>query len=372
MTARGYLVIVLAFIGVIAALWAYLAGAEHDVIPPSLHVRSELLDEADPLGGLDGDATARAPTDAGSAVKRTPSRKQEASAWSDVRRRLATAATRVDEAAVRLRSNLRDRPFTNVAAGLAEAQAGRHAAAIRSFDQALARAPDDRTALAAKAASLTSLGRFDEATRLYERVIERAPGDVAARYNYGVLLYRRARFQEAAEQFREAVRLRPDHARAQYNLASLAQRAGRLAEARDAWRAYARLKPEVASAWMNLGIVLMDFQQPAQAADCFERALELDAEAPDSYLNLGLAYLAEGNGELALDVMAVAEELSPCDPVVLRHLAAVHDALARAGGTGAEQHRHMADRLMDEVDDATHESLDPRRLAGDAARDRQP
>lgn len=357
MSPRWYVLVFVVFILVTVALWGYLGSIEDDYVPPA----------GRRTGFLDDPTFVEIPVEEPQAIevgKRTdragpPTVQETTASWTVLANLLDRLAVSLDDAAVRLRSNLWGRPITHLVAGAFDVQAGRYEDALEHYDDALSNDPGEPTILSAKAASLVALHRFNAAVDCYARVIERAPRSVIARYNYGVLLYRQARFSEAAEQFRALVRIQPDHARGQYNLASLAQRARRLSEARDAWRAFTRLRPDVASGWFNLGIVLMDFNDPDEAATCFSRALELDATVPDFYINLGLAYLAGGEDELALQMMRAADDVSPCDPIVLRQLVDVHERLAERDDADSDDHLAQARLLRNQVEMLRDELLDP-------------
>lgn len=370
MNTRWTIIVLAGFVAVVAALWGYLAGTDSDDFAPSIRPGAGAFDDrgladARPLETPEQpplDGAARSVRD--QRMKRMAARRKQA-----LRRLIATTVSHLDDVSVRVRASLSEKPFFQLAFGLMDAHAGRHDAALRHFARALERVPDEPAIRSARAASLIAMGRLDDAARAYEHVLARSPRDPTALYNDGVLLVRRSRFHEAAERFRRLVRCDPRHARGYYNLASLAQRAGRIGEAREAWRAFTRLRPEVYDGWFNLGVVLMDFHDPAEAAACFSRAIGLEGRDPNGYVNLGLAYLADGDAEAALDVMQTADALSPCDPVIRRRLAVVHESLARRGGEQAAYHRRQAAQILGETAGAMKASTDSAYLAGDWNRD---
>jgi tetratricopeptide (TPR) repeat protein len=285
-----------------------------------------------------------------------PHRRKTSRAW---RARIGQVAEQIDEAAVRLRSNVAGSRITKLAEATADIQSRRPEAAMQRFDQVLERRPEDVAALSGKAAALVTMRRFEEATDVYAELVRLAPRDAAARYNYGVLFYRLARFGEAAEQFRELVDIDPGHARGQYNLATLAQRAGRLEEAREAWEAFTRLEPKAANGWFNLGVVWMDFNRPVEAVECFSEVVQLDAADADAWLNLGLAYGAAGHLQPALEAITKADAVSPCDPTIMRCLADLHGILADEGGPDAESHRRQATLLEERLQRPSEEKRLP-------------
>ncbi len=262
----------------------------------------------------------------------------------------AQVADRLDSGAVRFRSNLADSATVQYLAGIGEMYCGKQLAAIERFDRILDRRPNHTAALAAKAGVQISIGRFDDAEWTYCRLLEVQPDDTAARYNYGVLLCRQSRFSEAGTQFRALISLDPDHAAGQYNLASTAQRTGALGEARDAWLAYSRLRPHSVSGWYNLGIVWMDFDRPLDAAYCFRQVVRLNPGDAQAWQNLGIACAAADHLYPALDALCTADEISPCDPMILRRLAELHRTLAVLSTEDEESHRLAASRIRERIE----------------------
>lgn len=263
----------------------------------------------------------------------------------DLAAAVASLAKGLDDAAVRLRSNLSASPAVQLAAGYAALQSGRYEDALAQYDAILDRRPNHPPALSGRAEALIGLNRFDDAAETYARLMPRAEKDTTARYNYGVVLYRLSRYAEAADQFRRLTQIDPDHAEGQYNLATLAQRDGRLSEAQSAWQAFTRLRPEVAGGWYNLGIVLMDYDRPEEAVACFKKVVSLDQNDADARLNLAMAHLAADQPNEALAALEAAGQRLPNDRVVLRYQAEVHARLAENGGPDGDEHRRQADAL---------------------------
>ncbi len=259
-------------------------------------------------------------------------------------------ADRLDNGAVRFRSNLADSATIQYLVGIVEIYCGKQNAAIERFDRILYRRPNHTAALAAKAGVLISVERFEDAARTYRRLLDVSPNDIAARYNYGVLLCRQSRFSEAGTQLRALIRLDPNHAAGQYNLASIAQRAGALSEARDAWQAYTRLRSRSVTGWFQLGVVWMDFDQPLDAAFCFRQAVRLNPGDPQAWLNLGFACAAADHLYPALDALRTANEMTPCDPLLLRRLAELHITLATLSTEVDEEPRLAASRIRDQIE----------------------
>ncbi len=298
-------------------------------------------------------------------IARRSSRERSRESSVDWRRIVNDLTRRLDDAAIRIRSNLDRNTYVQAVRGSADLRAGDHVAAIVRFDRVLAQRPNNIPTLSAKTAALVALQRFDQAADLSARLVRLAPDDATIRYNYGTLLYRRADFAPAAEQFHEAVRINPNHARAWYNLATLAQRAGRVGDARDAWLAFTRIQPNIADAWFNLGVVWMDFDEPLPAAHCFSQFVALSPDSPDGWLNLAIAYALADCIYEALDAMTIADDLEPCNRIIMRELAALHRIVARYGGPDANEHRRIAASIEGQLKPPNKPAIPTRAFAAD-------
>lgn len=345
-TSRWFIPLsLLIFAALVGGLWAYLSATEEPT--PSKwvrHSRDTLLDSppAKPAPPTVEPVVVAKP--AKKAGKKSPRRFVEPPTvkWTDV-------ASHFDMEAVKLRLDASESSPAELIAAKRDLDAGRAVAALRAYDNVLARSKKNTAAMAGRAAALTALDRLDEAATCYESLVKHAPRDALAHYNYGVLLYRRGAFGEASTQFRELVALQPDHARGHYNLATLAQRAGRLSEARDGWTAFTRLEPTVPSGWFNLGVTLLDFDEPLEAARCFAVFSALRPTEADGFTNLGAAFAAAGSLEDALEALTISDALVPCDAMVMTAIADLHAAMVESDGERADEHRAQALAINEQV-----------------------
>lgn len=267
--------------------------------------------------------------------------------WAEQRRRLVRFLEDLDDTGARFRSRLRRSPITQVTAGWSDLNADRPQAALRHFDRILQRQPNHADALFGKAAALATMRRYREAADTYDRLLTFEPDDVEGRYNYGAMLSRLGEFGAASEQFREVIRLESDHVKAHYNLAGLAQRNGRLTEARDHWQIFTQLRPDVTDGWFNLGIIHLDLEQPREAVSCFSYLTLVHPEDAFAHANLALAYMQTHDLDAALATLKTANELSPCDPAILRSLADLHRTIAEWNPADKLEHLEAAS-LIDE------------------------
>jgi Flp pilus assembly protein TadD len=102
---------------------------------------------------------------------------------------------------------------------------GRAAAALASFQQTLARDPDDVRALRGACVSLGKLGRMNDAARVCRRALDRAPDDLETRRALATIYYNGGAYKWSATEWRRVVAQSPRDARA--------RRALRNAEARS-------------------------------------------------------------------------------------------------------------------------------------------
>lgn len=273
--------------------------------------------------------------------------------------RLRDWADRADDAALRRRSNAAGDPDVLLRRGHALSAKDRHDDALRVYERALLRQPEDATLRMGRAQSLAALGRIHEACEAFQELCRDHPGDASMHYNLGVALYRLSRYDEARAAFAAALRIDPDHAEAHFNLATLAQRDGRLAEARDAWLEYTYRRPQNAAGWFHLGVVWMDLEDPARAADCFSRAIACDGADADAHLNLALAHLALDEPDGALLAAQQADVLLPCDRIILLTLSEIHAILADRGAADGASHRAALAELIARIDALDHDAAHP-------------
>ncbi|RME74670.1 MAG: tetratricopeptide repeat protein [Planctomycetota bacterium] len=101
-----------------------------------------------------------------------------------------------------------------LALGLALDAAGHHREAIRTFERALERAPDDPEVLFRLAYAHELHGDEEAALEYYGKLADRPRPHVGALVNYGLMLEDRGRYEEAAEVFRRVLAADPTHRRA--------------------------------------------------------------------------------------------------------------------------------------------------------------
>ena len=185
----------------------------------------------------------------------------------------------------------------DAALGALQVRAGDDAAAIESFERALAGDPSlvDTRLLLGNA--LARAGRFADALGRYDEVLSRRPGSVQALVQRG----------------------------------SVRANLGQLEEARQDLEAAVAADPESAEANLRLGGVLLNLERPEEARQALARAVELSTEPRlTAEANTAIAGIARGGGDFEAAAEAYAHALD-ADPRYAPALTGFAGLLGQAG-----------------------------------------
>ncbi|MFN8548078.1 MAG: serine/threonine-protein kinase [Candidatus Eisenbacteria bacterium] len=187
--------------------------------------------------------------------------------------------------------------------------AGKPAAAIQAFEEAIASGDLEEATTQGYAKALAALHRFDEAVAALEAAIRRQP-DRWRLYNVlGSLQYEQSRFAEARDAFRRAVTLAPDYAIGFVNLGAACQQLGAGDQAIAAYRRAIAIKPSRA-ALTNLGVLLMMERRHGEAIQALRDAIAIEAGDYRVWANLGAALEEVDRTAEALDAYREAARLA--------------------------------------------------------------
>jgi predicted O-linked N-acetylglucosamine transferase (SPINDLY family) len=195
--------------------------------------------------------------------------------------------------------------------GVVAYQAGRHAAAARHIELAIAQRPGQARFHTHLGLVYQAQGRMDEALSQQRRAVSLDPGWAEAHNNLGTVLAALGRARQAAACYAEALQLQPDFGKAQYNLANAYADLGQLDDAVAAYREAVHLLPNSADVHNNLGNALWQQNRKEEAAACYREALRLAPDFAMAHHNLGKALLALGELEEAATHLRRAVELNP-------------------------------------------------------------
>ncbi len=165
----------------------------------------------------------------------------------------------------------------------------RPADALSSFDRVLALNPGDAEALCNRGNALLDLNRLDDALRSYEQALAIEPDYAAALYNRGNALLALKRPEEALGSYDRALGLAPELAEAHSNRGLALHELKRFEEALASYDAALALRPDDAAALYNRGNALLSLERPTDAVACYDAALQLEADHADALHNRGNA-----------------------------------------------------------------------------------
>ncbi len=184
--------------------------------------------------------------------------------------------------------------------GMAEQQLGNTAAALASYERAIALKPDFAAALSNRGNALRSLGRNDEALASCDAALSARPDYADAWYSRGLALRALARPHEAQISFAKAIALRPDYADAHNALGLVLEEAGQSEAALTQLDKAVALQPGLAEAWNNRGNALQSLRRMQDALASYDRSITLDAGNAQTWNNRGGALDALGRSDEAL------------------------------------------------------------------------
>ncbi len=180
-------------------------------------------------------------------------------------------------------------------------QAGRFAAALKPYAEAIRHDPQNHIAHSNMGLALHALERLDEAVASFKAAIA-IKGDFAdAHNNLGVTLKKRGDLDAALGSYRQAVAINPDYAAAHHNLGSLLQVMGEPDEAVAAYKRAVELNGNLVEAHASLGALLMEQDRVSAAVPYLEQAIAINPTHADAHYHLGRAMKLEYRLDDALE-----------------------------------------------------------------------
>ncbi len=217
------------------------------------------------------------------------------------------AARRTYEAAL---ANAPDDCYLHVGFARLAMKAQRPDVAIEHYRTVLRMQPHNALMQQNLGTALASKGEIDEAVACYQRALEIDPNFAEAHYNVGVLLAGRGQLDEAVAHYRRALEINPDNAGVHYNLAVVLAGRGEVDEAVAHYEKALEINPNYMEAHHNLGAVLFGRGQVEEAVAHYRKALEINPDCLEAHFNLGTALAGRGQVEEALAHYAKALSLA--------------------------------------------------------------
>jgi len=207
---------------------------------------------------------------------------------------------------------------------------GRPEEALAGYDVAIAAKPDNIAALTNKGAVLHALSRYAEAVSSYDRALAFKPDDPDAHVNRGNALMALTRYEEALASYERALAVTPDNPHALYCKANALAKLGRLAEALASYDRTLQREPANAELLGNRGLLLAQLNRCEEALASFDAAIASAPGNAEAFGNRGLVFMQlRCFSEALADYRSVLER-KPGDP----------DALYGCGSALVELNRH--------------------------------
>lgn len=163
---------------------------------------------------------------------------------------------------------------------------GHYAAAIQSYDLALAEDPRRADVWHLKAMAEHQAGMLDAALTSIARAVAEGGEQPPFMLLEGNVLRDRGELAQAEERFSRVAEAQPGWVAGHGALGQVRMDMGRPLEAIDAFRAALSADPSHVRSWNNLGIALQSLERLDEAAEAFEKALKLDPAYALVHLNL--------------------------------------------------------------------------------------
>lgn len=163
-------------------------------------------------------------------------------------------------------------------------------------------------------------GYLDAAASSFQQVIAKKPDDPEAYYNLGTLNLRRNDLAQARRYLEQTIKLRPDYPEAWNNLGMVAAQQGQMEEAVQSFQRSLSLRPTFTIALLNLGNLYRKQRAFERAQSLLVRALEIQPDDPEVNYSLGMLYAQQDQMQQASDFLHKAITLRPDYPEALNNL----------------------------------------------------
>lgn len=172
---------------------------------------------------------------------------------------------------------------------LAQTKAGNLSAAVFSYDQAIALAPDAYEYWFNRGLALFHLKNLPQAIASYENAIAIKPDYYKAWFNRGASLGELERYSEAIASFDKAIEIKSDYGDAWAGKGLALLKLWQIPEAISCYDRATQLEPMDAENWYYRGIALSQNKQYAEAITSFDEAVEIQPQHSGAWYQRGLA-----------------------------------------------------------------------------------
>jgi tetratricopeptide (TPR) repeat protein len=251
---------------------------------------------------------------------------------------------RLDEAIAvyrHLNANFAANAATLLMLGIALAQKGEPAEALRLFEQSIQLAPNTAEAHYNRGEALRNLQRLDEALLSYARAVQLRPGYALAHHARGAVLCQLGRLAEALQSLERAIDLQPDHSEPHFSRAVVLAGLKKPKEAVAGYERAIQLRPDYAEAFSSRAVALVELERLSDALHSCDRAVQIRPDYAEAHCNRGtvlrrlqrldealasfdhairlqpgLSEAHTGRGNVLLDLGRLHEALASCDHAI--------------------------------------------------------
>jgi predicted O-linked N-acetylglucosamine transferase (SPINDLY family) len=161
------------------------------------------------------------------------------------------------------------------------------AAALASYDHAIAINPEFHEAHFNRGVVLKDLDQLEAALASYDRAIAIKPAFAVAHFNRGIVLHELEHLDAALASYEHAIRIETDHAGAYCNRGIVLEQQGQLQAALDSFNRAIEFNSTMNQAWFNRGNVLRKLRRFDQALASYDQAIGLDTAHAETHYNRG-------------------------------------------------------------------------------------
>ncbi len=201
--------------------------------------------------------------------------------WASAAREACAQAAGIDNDLVRVHISL----------GIIAAGTGRNEEALREFEKALDKDPENYEATLGYAAAYAAGGKADRAEEIYRKAIGLRPGNWTGYSHLGFFYYGqgRGRWADSERMFREVIRIAPDNYRGYNNLMGIYYLMGKLDRVKEMFEKSVAIRPNP-DAYSNYGTILFYQKRYPEALITFEKAIQLGRNSDEIWGNLADCY----------------------------------------------------------------------------------
>jgi predicted Zn finger-like uncharacterized protein len=236
----------------------------------------------------------------------------------------------------------RDFPGLALERGVLFQESGRTEEALREYESALAKAPNDPDLMLKVGCGKADAGDGVEAEKILKKVLEQRQTSAETYFCLGRALMAKHDLGESIKAFERAIQIDPNHAEYWLYVGWASNEAGAIAKASTALKKALDLDQGLADAYWQRGVLRVRQTRPKDAIDDLMKALELRPSRVEAHADLALAYYDLGKEDLALGEWQKAIAAKPNEPTWRFHYGKLL-SLRLQNGAAAEQLKKAID-----------------------------